>query len=176
MKSSTARTNCYVQEYRELETQSQEKQACVAMVRRMLIRKNLEFSPLPSVHLSAMRFLGLPSLLFLKLCSQLGLVSMRKMSQALLPFCTFWPKIVQNCDFGPKCPKMEVSHFFAIRSLEFRNFCTKPSLWSRKKMTFSHFLGKFKNFLGKFGPFFIYNLNYIYCLWFFGLSTKSLGT
>ena len=44
---------------------------------------------------------------------------------------------------------------FAISSLEFGNFCTKPSLWSQK-MTFSYFFGKIQKwpFLAKFSSFF----------------------
>ena len=46
------------------------------------------------------------------------------------------------------------SHFFAIHSIEFGNFCTKPSLWSPKNHVIV-FYGKFQkwSFLAKKGLF-----------------------
>ena len=55
-------------------------------------------------------------------------------------FAHFGQKLSKIGHFGPKFPKIEVFHiFFAIRSLEFANFSTKPSLWSRKKSRFCIF-------------------------------------
>ena len=84
-------------------------------------------------------------------------------------FAHFGQKLSKIGHFGPKCPKMEVFHIFFSQSVHYNLiiFCTKPSLWSRKKITFSYFLGKFKN-----GPFwtnlghFLLKRSVIYCLWF----------
>ena len=44
-------------------------------------------------------------------------------------FAHFGQKLSKIDLFGSKCAKMEVFlNFFATRSLEFGNFCTKPSL------------------------------------------------
>ena len=58
----------------------------------------------------------------------------------------FWknpssPILAQNAK------KMEVFRIFIqIHSLQFAIFCTKPSVWSRKKNYYFVFLGKFKNY------------------------------
>ena len=80
------------------------------------------------------------SLLF---SENLQLVSKRdKMFQALIlkKKSYFGQKTVQNWPFWIEMPKTGgFSHFFAIRSLKFSNFFTKPSLWSLKKGRFPIF-------------------------------------
>ena len=61
-------------------------------------------------------------------------------------FAHFGQKLSKIGLFGPKCSKMEVFPFLSqsVRQ-NFLIFCTKPSLWSRKKTTVSLFWRKFKN-------------------------------
>ena len=111
----------------------------------MLIRKNLEFSPRSSVRSSVRQsqpFSKSVHYFFLKLCAFLIIFTVLAILAKNCPKLAF---LAQNAQ------KMEV---FAFLSHSVHQnlliFCTKPSLWSRKKMTFSHFLGKFKN--GPFWP------------------------
>ena len=81
-------------------------------------------------------FLGNHSLLFSETLLFVRASKRKKnVPSAFLKKIPFLAKNAQNGGF---------SHFFAIHSLEFANFCTKPSIQSRK-MAFSYFLGKFKN-------------------------------
>ena len=65
----------------------------------------------------------------------------KNVPSAFLKKFPFWPKTVPKIGhFGPKCPKMEVFRIFS-QSLH-QNlliFCTKPSLWSKKKYFFAIF-------------------------------------
>ena len=90
-------------------------------------------------------------------------------------FCSFWPKTFQKSPFWPKMPKNEgFSHFFAILSLEFANFCTKPSIWSQK-IRF-HIFGKIKNwpFWPNLGHFLLKIWNIIYYILLLVLTLNFL--
>ena len=72
---------------------------------------------------------------FSEILYEVRVQKVRKMFQGLFwsfsPFWPFWSKTVQNWPFWPKMTKNG--------GLQFANFCTKPSLWSRKKWRFHIF-------------------------------------
>ena len=98
---------------------------------------------------------------FLKLCSQLGLVSVIKIFQALFLknscFAHFGQKLSKIGHFGPKWPKIEVFRIFSQSIHQILLiFLTKPSLCSGKNDIFK-FYGKIQKwpFLAKFGSFLV---------------------
>ena len=89
-------------------------------------------------------FLGIPSLLFSETLQLVRACKQEKnVPSAFLkkfPFCPFWPISVQNWPFWSKMPKNgSFLHFSQSIHQNLLIFCTKPSLWSGKKKTFSNF-------------------------------------
>ena len=106
--------------------------------------------------LDSSQFLEIHSLLFSETLQLVRACKRDKnVPSAFLKKIPILPILAKNC---PKLAFLAQNaqkwRFFAFFSqsvhYNFLIFCTKPSLWSRKKMTFSHFLGKFKN--GPFWP------------------------
>ena len=82
------------------------------------------------------------------------------------------PILAKNCPklaiLAQNAQKWRFSHFvFQSVHQNLLIFCTKSSLWSREKITFWYFLGKFKNcrFWPNFGHFLL-KISVISCLWF----------
>ena len=121
------------------------------LVRRMLIRKNLEFSPRPFVT----AFLEIHPLLF---SETLQLVRTQKggknVPSAFLIIFTVLAILAKNCPKWAFLAQSDKKIFLRTTHQIFLIFCSKHSLWSRKKNDVFAFFGKFQKwpFLVKIDP------------------------